>query len=366
MIVRPCLHVVVGLSGGVDSAVSAYLLQQQGYKVSGLFVTSWDSRNEVGQCTSEDEWKDVQRVCEVLKITCERKSFVSEYWVDVFEPLVSGYAKGETPNPDVLCNRKLKFQEMRKFVFGVLDADRFATGHYAQLDHDAKTDKQRLLQSPCDHDQTMFLSQVTSSQLENVMFPIGHLKKEQVRAIAREAGLHNAEKKSSTGICFVGKRNFGDWIGEYVALTSGRFLDTQGKVRGKHTGAERFTIGQRARVGGETRKWFVSAKTKDGDVILCEEREQVGSLEARDAVWVAEEAPAISPMLVQCRYRHTQPLQNAVMTLESPSLFKLEFERPQAGVAPGQAVAVYQDGLVCLGGGTIRSTAKWSKVGAQQ
>lgn len=352
MIIRRLLHVVVGLSGGVDSAVAACLLQRQGHTVRGLFVTSWDSVEENGECSDEEDWKDVERVCHVLGISCERKSFVSEYWVDVFEPLVAGYAKGETPNPDVACNRKLKFREMRNFALDSMKADHFATGHYAQLDRDSVTGKMRLLQSPCDKDQTLFLSQVTSSQFERCLFPVGHLDKDQVRAIAREMGLPNAEKKSSTGICFVGKRKFGEWIGDYVQLTAGRFIDEHGKVLGSHSGAERFTVGQRARVPGESRRWFVSSKQPNGDLVLAPQRRATRLLEAREAVWVAEQAP-VAAELVQCRFRHTQPLQNAKLTLlENGSKFHLDFEKDQVGVAPGQVVAVYQ-GPVCLGGGVI-------------
>jgi tRNA-specific 2-thiouridylase len=353
MLRRRFLHVVVGLSGGVDSSVAAYLLQRQGHTVKGLFVTSWDSVEEHGECTGEEDWRDVQRVCHVLGISCERKSFVSEYWMDVFEPLLSGYSKGETPNPDVRCNSKLKFRDMRNFVFASMGADRFATGHYAQLDRDATTGKMRLLQSPCDKDQTLFLSQVSGSQFEKCLFPVGHLDKEKVRSIAREAGLPNAEKKSSTGICFVGKRKFGEWIGDYVDLTAGRFIDPHGNVLGSHNGAERFTLGQRARVGGESRRWFVSNKTQSGDVVLSPQRAVTRHLRTRDTLWVAEQPPDEGHMMVDCRFRHTQPLQRAKMTVLGND-FCLDFEHDQAGVAPGQVVAVYQ-GQVCLGGGVIAS-----------
>ncbi len=352
------LHVVVGMSGGVDSSVAAYLLRQQGHSVTGLFVTSWDAQDESGaSCSGEEDWQEVQQLCRLLDIPVVKKSFVSEFWVDVFEPLVRGYARGETPNPDVACNRRLKFSEMRDFAFRVLGADRFATGHFAQLDRDPLSGRMRLLQSPCDKDQTLFLSQVRASQLENVLFPVGHLNKSQVREIARQAGLPNAEKKSSTGICFVGKRKFGDWIGEYVNMTAGRFIDDRGNVLGEHDGAERFTLGQRARVSGEARRWFVSRKKEDGDVILAPERILSSSLHAREVVWVAECPPRQSnggQLPVECRFRHTQPLQKATLTLddEAGHSFRLAFEKPQAGIAPGQTVAIYS-GPVCLGGAVI-------------
>ncbi len=339
---RRLLRVVVGMSGGVDSAVSAHLLLRQGHAVSGLFATSWDGRDEHGVCPSDEDWRDVQRVCDQLGIACARQSFVRDFWVDVFEPLVAGYAGGETPNPDVLCNRRVKFDKMRHFVLDTLGADVFATGHYAQLDRDPRSGKVRLLQSPCDKDQTLFLSQVSCSQLEQIVFPVGHLDKEGVRSVAREIGLHNAEKKSSVGICFVGKRPFGEFIGEYLELTRGRFLDdSSGALIGQHT--------------GEARRLFVTGKRANGDVLLSPAPPLVPSLAARDAVWVAEEPPAAGRELrVTCRYRHTQPLQGATMLVSAtdPSFFALHFDVPQASVAAGQVVAVY-DANVCLGGATI-------------
>ena len=350
------MHVVVGMSGGVDSAVSAHLLQRQGHTVSGLFATSWDQRDEDGVCPGEADWRDVQRVCDHLGVPCVRQSFVSDFWVDVFEPLLAGYAGGQTPNPDVLCNRRVKFDKMRTFVLTVLGADVFATGHYAQLDRDARSGKMRLLQSPCDKDQTLFLSQVSCSHLERIAFPVGHLDKDSVRKVAREIGLHNAEKKSSVGICFVGKRPFGDFIGEYITLTPGRFLEhCSGAVLGHHTGAEKYTMGQRARLSGEAKRLFVTEKRASGDVVLGPAPPLSKSLSARDAVWVAEEPPAAATELrVTCRYRHTQPLQAATMVVPrvDTSSFVLHFDVPQASVAPGQVVAVY-DGNVCLGGATI-------------
>ena len=349
--------VVVGMSGGVDSAVSALLLQRQGFTVRGLFATSWDGRDEDGACPSDADWHEVQRVSRLLGFETQRKSFVSEFWVDVFEPLVAGYQGGETPNVDVLCNRRLKFREMRRHALEAMAADVFATGHYAQLERE-EGGKPRLLQSPCDKDQTLFLSQVSCSQLERVLFPVGHLSKEEVRSVAREAGLPNAERKSSTGICFVGKRKFGDWIGDYISLTPGEFVDQRtGLSLGPHLGAQRYTVGQRARLSGEARRWFVVAKTPSGNVVLSPTPPAASALEARDAVWVAERPPVPEGQVlsVTCRYRHTQPLIRAQMTLSSPSSFALHFDSPQPAVAAGQAVAIYQ-GPVCLGGAFI---SKW-------
>ncbi len=356
---RRGLHVVVGMSGGVDSAVTAHLMLQQGHRVTGLYATSWDSRDEDGQCPAAQDWEDVQQVCDRLGIQCARQSFVETYWTDVFEPLLAGYAAGETPNPDVLCNRRVKFDMMRQHVLDTMGGDVFATGHYAQLDRDAVSGKMRLLQSPCDKDQTLFLSQVSCGQLENVSFPVGHMTKAEVRAMARAAGLHNAEKKSSVGICFVGKRKFGDWIGEYIELTPGAFVDSvTGEEVGRHDGAEKYTLGQRARVGGESRRWFVAGKGPAGAVLLSSERVVSSSVRAVAAVWVSGEPPARAAaadgMQVQFRYRHPQQLQSGVLRVVpgDAASFWLDFDVPQAAVAPGQTIAVY-DGPVCLGGATI-------------
>lgn len=250
---RALQRVVVGMSGGVDSAVTAWLLKRQGHDVHGLFVQSWDSRDETGACQADDDWRQVQVLCEQLAIPCERVSFVATFWTDVFEPMLAEYAAGRTPNPDVDCNRRLKFAAVAQLA--TRNADAFATGHYARLE----TPGPRLLRSPAHCDQTLFLSGVTSAQLARVQFPLGAMTKPQVRALAREAGLPNAERRSSTGICFVGKRRFGEFLAQYAQLTPGAFVDADsGAVVGHHNGAQQFTVGQRARIGGEARPLYVS------------------------------------------------------------------------------------------------------------
>lgn len=264
--------VVVGMSGGVDSSVAAWLLQRQGHTVKGLFVQSWDSRDETGTCAIEEEWEQVQRVCEHLGIAnCVRHSLVSEYWMDVFEPMIASYRGGLTPNPDVECNRRIKFDCMARFAFRDMGADVFATGHYARVDFNEVTGVTRLLRSPAKCDQTLFLSRVSGEQLRRVVFPLGSFTKDEVRAFARQAGLDNAERPSSTGICFVGERPFGSFLQEYVDLTPGAFVMVDsGKVVGEHDGAQRFTVGQRARIGGATMPLFVVAtNAESGQVIVA-------------------------------------------------------------------------------------------------
>lgn len=344
----------------MDSSVGAMLLKEQGYRVTGLFAQSWDYKEETGNCSADEDWADVRRVCEALDMACLRKSFVSEFWIDVFEPLVSAYSSGITPNPDVDCNRKLKFSEIKRFALETMGADFFATGHYARIERSGDG-KARLLTSPCSTDQTLFLSQVSGSQLDKVMFPVGHLRKDEVREIARKAGLFNAERKSSTGICFVGKRKFGEWIQDYITMTPGRFvMFGTGNMVGRHNGAEQYTVGQRARIGGMDGALFVVSKEQNGDIVVANKNEDASSLMssgllASHVVWISGEPPKEQVFDVEFRYRHTQPLKRGTVTLVSPTCFKLSFEQPLPAVAKGQVVALY-DGEVCLGGANIVET----------
>lgn len=342
-------HVVVGMSGGVDSAVSAMLLLGQGYRVSGLYCQSWDSRDETGFCQSEEDWADVQRVCQQLNISCIRQSFVSQYWVDVFQPMLARYAAGVTPNPDVDCNRLLKFSELRDFAFRQMGADLFATGHYAQLDHDGDG-VPRLLCSPCPKDQTFFLCQVPGEKFRNVLFPVGHLTKEEVREMARRAGLFNSDKKSSAGICFVGKRRFDHFLGEYVPLTAGNYVEAStGRVLGRHDGVEVLTIGQRARIGGSAKRMYVVGKS-GSDVLVGEERVRCGVIRGREVRWISGKTP-VNVERVTCRYRHTPEMIGASMKVMGDWV-ELQLDEEHAGIAPGQVVAIYH-GNECLGGATI-------------
>lgn len=295
------------MSGGVDSSVAAWLLKKQGHIVKGLFVQSWDSRDESGTCPVEEEWREVQSVCKQLGISsCSRHSLVSEYWMDVFEPMLESYRQGLTPNPDTECNRRIKFDCMARYAFDELGADRFATGHYAQvLPCDDGSKRVRLLRSPATCDQTLFLSRVAEEQLRRVDFPLGSYTKEQVRALARKAGLHNAERPSSTGICFVGERPFGSFLREYVEFKPGAFvmIDT-GEVVGTHDGAQRFTLGQRARIGGAPMPLFVVAtNVANGKVLVAPQdhpSRYARSLTLGSINWICGQSPSLPlPLHVQ-------------------------------------------------------------------
>jgi len=341
------------MSGGVDSSVAAVLLKQQGYRVTGLFAQSWDDKEETGECSADEDWRDVQQVCQQLDMPCVRTSFVERYWTDVFEPLVDAYSSGLTPNPDVDCNRVLKFSEMRQYALDTLQGDYFATGHYARLD-----DEGRLFTSPSDKDQTLFLCQVNCKQFQQVLFPIGHLNKQQVRELAQQHHLHTASKKSSSGICFVGKRKFGEFIENYMDLTPGPFVDiATNQIIGMHNGVQRYTVGQRARAGGLKEKMYIVSKDiSSATVWLAPQRDPrllSHFVYATQVSWVKEVAPM--NMLLQCRYRHGAPLVDCSVQQIDQDNIKVQFESPQKTPAPGQIIAIYK-GDCCMGGAMISQT----------
>ncbi len=393
---RPARRVVVGMSGGVDSAVTAYLLHKRGFDVVGLHMVNWDSRDEsyggaapmddgAASCAvAEADFRDVRRTCERIGIPAKQVNFVQDYWTDVFEPMVDGYSRGVTPNPDVLCNRHIKFDRFLEYAFNNLGADLVATGHYARADTDATNgDYTALLRAGVDHnkDQSYFLSGVSSEALGRVLFPLGTLRKEQVRRIARVSGLEEvADKKDSYGICFVGKRDFGTFIHEYVPPTPGDFVDVDtGAVLGAHTGAAAYTIGQGARLAGRSEKWFVVDKNIDnGSVVVApgghpSQFSTHALVPAQDFRWVAGTPPEeltigggdvavadrIGFLRCQCRVRYRQGLVWCNVWLEEGMLVA-KFDEPQRAIAPGQVLALYHRGDVCLGGGEVEQRVSLS------
>ena len=235
--------VVVGMSGGVDSSVSAYLLKKQGYNVIGVFMKNWEEKDENGVCEAEKDYKDVVEVCEKLEIPYYSVNFEKEYWDKVFEYFLSEYRKGRTPNPDVMCNKEIKFKVFLDYA-KELGADLVATGHYART---KKENGETLLLRGVDgnKDQTYFLSQLKQEQIENILFPVGEMEKPEVRKIAEEAGLSTARKKDSTGICFIGEKNFKEFLTRYLPAKKGKMIDLDGNIRGTHDGLMYYTIGQR-------------------------------------------------------------------------------------------------------------------------
>lgn len=338
--------VVIGMSGGVDSSVSALLLKEQGYEVIGLYMKNWEDRD--GSCPGAADYEDVVRVCDTLQIPCYTINFVQEYWDTVFSHFIEELKLGYTPNPDVLCNREIKF----KALFAKakeLGADYLATGHYAQT-----KDGLLLRSADLEKDQTYFLYTLQKEVLKQVLFPVGHLNKKEVRAIAEKSGLATAQKKDSTGICFIGERNFREFLGQYITKSQGNFETLDGKIVGQHEGTPFYTIGQRKglKIGGPGEAWFVVGKDVARNVIVVEQGEDhpalfKSTLEATDISWI--ETPTF-PLRCTAKIRYRQQDQACTVTMDE-KLF-VTFDQPQRAVTPRQAVVFY-DGPRCLGGALI-------------
>ncbi len=339
--------VVVGMSGGVDSSVSALLLKNLGYKVIGLFMKNWEE--EEGPCTSVKDFEDVVRVCETLQIPYYSVNFVEEYREEVFKQFLSDYQEGLTPNPDILCNKKIKFKAFLEKAFS-LGADFLATGHYCQLDPEG-----RLLRGKDPNkDQSYFLHAVKKEAFQKVLFPIGHLHKKEVRELAKKHNLATAEKKDSTGICFIGPRDFKPFLSQFLKNTPGPFKTLDGKVVGEHDGAAFYTLGQRKGMGlgGEGDAWYVVAKDMAANTVFVERGADHPalfrqSIEVQNLSWVAEEPAYPLHCTAKVRYRQV----DSPCTLEASG--KVHFEEPQRAVTPGQSIVFYK-GELCLGGGVIR------------
>lgn len=352
--------IVVGMSGGVDSAVSALLLKRAGHDVTGIFMNNWEEKDETGVCTSEPDWADVRSVCYKIGIRCFSVNYAREYREHVFQHFLEEYARGRTPNPDVLCNREIKFGVFLNLA-AQLDAEKLATGHFAQLD--CAAGEYRLLRARDENkDQTYFLYMLGQRALSKALFPVGGLTKAQVRQIAREAKLPVSEKKDSTGVCFIGERNFRKFLSEYLPAQPGEMVTPGGEVVGRHAGLMFYTIGQRRGLGiggrGDGRRWFVVGKDLKRNRLVVEQGEdapELFSLRARgsDSSWISGHAPVEDGASLRCqvRLRHRQPLQGCTLTPEG-SRVRIEFDRPQRAVTPGQS-AVFYDGEICLGGAIL-------------
>ena len=360
--------VVVGMSGGVDSSVSAYLLKEQGYNVIGLFMNNWEEKDDGGHCTSEQDYEDVKRVCNKLEIPYYAVNFSKQYYEQVFKEFLEEYKKGRTPNPDVLCNREIKFGPFLDYSMQ-LGADYIATGHYCQIE---KKDGICYLKKSVDKnkDQTYFLNQVSQKQLSNVIFPIGHLEKSEVRKIASELGLSTATKKDSTGICFIGERNFKNFLNNYLPAKDGKICTIDGKVVGHHTGVLYYTLGQRKGLniggyaGGNGEPWFVVSKDVEKNILYVHQGEDsllyTDFLDAEEFNWISN-CPALE-FDCKAKFRYRQPDQDVTVKVDSQDKTKIyvQFKTSQRAVTPGQYVVLYQ-GDTCLGGGKIISTGKNSK-----
>jgi len=349
--------VVVGMSGGVDSSVAALLLKQQGYRVIGLFMKNWDEIDENGVCPAERDYEDVVRVCERLDIPYYSVEFVKEYWDNVFVRFLREYESGYTPNPDILCNREIKFNAFLKKALA-LGADYLATGHYCQVEH--SPEGARLLKGiDPGKDQTYFLNAVDGGALERVLFPIGHLMKSQVRELALAHGLPTHAKKDSTGICFIGERDFQKFLSQYVQAKPGKIQTLSGEVVGEHAGVAYYTLGQRKGLGlgGEGDAWFVVAKDNARNIVYVERGSKHPAMYADDLVatelnWISGVMPTL-PFRCKAKARYRQQDQDCVIEQgEAPGQVLVRFDLPQRALTPGQSVVFY-DGETCLGGGVI-------------
>ena len=357
-------RVVVGLSGGVDSAVTAWLLKQQGYQVVGIFMKNWEDDDDSEYCSSNVDFVDAASVADVVGIELEHVNFAAEYKDRVFAEFLREHQAGRTPNPDVLCNAEIKFKAFLDHAMR-LGARRIATGHYARV---RETDGRFELLKGLDpaKDQSYFLHRLTQAQLARTLFPVGELRKTEVRRIASEIGLPNAKKKDSTGICFIGERPFREFLQRYLQQQPGPMLDERGRSVGRHVGLSFYTLGQRQGLGiggvkhggGEHLPWFVARKELDRNVLRVVQGHdhpwlQSLQLDADDCSWTAGTPPTLERLAAKTRYRQADA---ACRYQATSSGFRLDFEQPQWAVTPGQSAVLY-DGEVCLGGGVIAASA---------
>jgi len=363
-------RVVVGLSGGVDSAVSAHLLKQQGHEVIGIFMKNWEDDDDDEYCSSRQDFLDAASVADVLGIEIEHVNFAADYKDRVFAEFLREYQAGRTPNPDVLCNAEIKFKAFLDHALR-LGAEKIATGHYARV-REVGGEFQLLKGLDPLKDQSYFLHRLTQAQLARTLFPVGELPKTEVRRIAAEIGLPNAKKKDSTGICFIGERPFREFLNRYLANTPGPIKDDRGRVIGEHVGLSFYTLGQRkgigigglkepgARTGGsEHEPWFVARKDIAANTLYVVQGHdhawlQSIALSADDASWVAGRAPAAATLAAKTRYRQADSA--CALGDSAQGAFELRFREAQWAVTPGQSAVLY-DGDVCLGGGVIAASA---------
>lgn len=361
--------VVVGMSGGVDSSVSAYLLQQQGYQVVGLFMKNWEEDDTDEYCSAAVDLADAQAVCDKLNIKLYTINFAAEYWDNVFEHFLSEYKAGRTPNPDILCNKEIKFKAFLEYAAQDLGADYIATGHYVRKR--TTGDKVELLRGVDNNkDQSYFLYTLSKDQVRQSLFPVGELEKPQVRKIAEQLGLATASKKDSTGICFIGERKFSDFLARYLPAQAGAIRTVDGQVIGKHQGLMYHTLGQRKGLGigglkqADDTPWYVVDKDiKNNELIVAQGHDHPAlfsdGLIAQQLHWVDRKA-VTKPFTctVKTRYRQ-QDIQCQVNPISEDKI-EVIFAHPVAAVTPGQSAVFYQD-EVCLGGGIIEERIIRSK-----
>jgi tRNA-specific 2-thiouridylase len=375
-------RVVVGLSGGVDSAVTAHLLKQQGHEVVGIFMKNWEDDDDSEYCSSNIDFVDAASVADVLGIEIEHVNFAADYKDRVFAEFLREYQAGRTPNPDVLCNAEIKFKAFLDHAMR-LGAEKIATGHYARVRLNPATGLHELLKGlDPSKDQSYFLHRLNQAQLSKALFPVGELHKSEVRRIATEIGLPVAAKKDSTGICFIGERPFREFLNRYIQKAPGPIKDERGRVLGEHHGLSFYTLGQRQGLGiggvkekgaqrenaagaarprgaGDHAPWYVARKDMEKNTLWVVQGHDhpwllSNALAAQDASWVAGMPPAAGSYGTKTRYRQADA--PGTLTADGAHAFRLDFPQPQWAVTPGQSAVLY-DGEVCLGGGVIASAA---------
>lgn len=371
-------RIVVGLSGGVDSAVSAYLLKQQGHEVIGIFMKNWEDDDDSAYCSSNVDFVDAVAVADVLGIEIEHVNFAADYKDRVFAEFLREYQAGRTPNPDILCNAEIKFKSFLDHAMR-LGADKIATGHYARVRMNEHTGLHELLKGlDPSKDQSYFLHRLTQQQLAKTLFPVGELHKTEVRRIADEIKLPNAKKKDSTGICFIGERPFRDFLNRYLAKEPGPIKDEKGRTIGQHVGLSFYTLGQRQGLGiggvkekgalrgsGAHSPWYVARKDMAMNTLYVVQGHEhpwllSSALQADEVSWCAGNAPDDGAFGNKSRYRQTDAACDFAVNQRG---FTLQFPQPQWAVTPGQSAVMY-DGEVCLGGGVIASSTPTEKAHA--
>jgi len=372
-------RIVVGLSGGVDSAVSAYLLKRAGHEVIGLFMKNWEGDDDDAYCSANVDFVDAAAVADVLGIEIEHVNFAAEYRERVFAEFLREYRAGRTPNPDVLCNAEIKFKAFLDHALR-LGAQAIATGHYARVRERAGRFELLKGLDPL-KDQSYFLHRLNQAQLSRTLFPVGELPKTEVRRIAAEIGLPNAQKKDSTGICFIGERPFREFLNRWLKHEPGPIRDEGGRTVGRHVGLSFYTLGQRqglgiggvkergaARGGAEHAPWYVAGKDLQRNVLQVVQGHDHPALQSRalwadDLSWVAGRAPPPGSYAAKSRYRQADA--RCTLALPAEGGIRLDFDAPQWAVTPGQSAVLY-DGEVCLGGGVIQRAQPWAEIGASK
>lgn len=351
-------RIVVGMSGGVDSSVAALLLKEQGYDVIGVFMKNWEEKDESGVCTAESDWADVREVCDIIGIPYYAVNFAQEYWDRVFSYFLQEYRAGRTPNPDVLCNREIKFRAFLDFAMK-LGASKMATGHFVQTNEQGEL----LRGADPNKDQSYFLYMLKQHQLKKAVFPVGHMTKADVRRIAAEKGLPVSNKKDSTGVCFIGERKFKQFLSTYLPAQPGDMVAPDGQVVGRHDGLMYYTLGQRRGLGiggcGDGRSWFVIGKDLERNKLLVAQGEDHPMLYSTRSLctgttWIGEEPLREGETLrCTCKFRYRQGDQAVDVTRDGDKLLITSLE-PQRAVTPGQSAVLYQ-GEKCIGGAVVET-----------